>query len=79
MWSPVGSFKRAWRLWRVYRALRPLWKEGTMSAEMILRILRVIYVEILRPLVIQKVESSDAQWDDTVLALLDRMFGLEAR
>jgi len=48
-----------------------------MSADMILKILRVVYVEILRPLVAEKVESSDAQWDDTVLDILDKVFGVK--
>ena len=50
-----------------------------MSANLVLRILRIVYVDILRPLVFEKVQSSDPKWDDTLLLLLDRMFAPEEK
>jgi len=45
-----------------------------MSVNLVLRILQIVYVDILRPLVVEKVQSTDARWDDALLLMLDRMF-----
>jgi len=37
-------------------------------------IVKLVYKSILRPLVAEKVASSDAQWDDLVLRALDKLF-----
>ena len=80
MRSLVRKIKTVRVLWRIYRASSPLWEgKGRMSANLVLRILRIVYVDILRPLVFEKVQSSDPKWDDTLLLLLDRMFAPEEK
>jgi len=37
-------------------------------------LIKLAYATLLRPLVAEKVQSSDAQWDDIVLAVLDKIF-----
>lgn len=37
-------------------------------------LLKLAYAEILRPLVAEKVASTDAKWDDIVLKALDKLF-----
>jgi len=37
-------------------------------------LLKLAYGTILRPLVKEKVESTDAQWDDLLLKALDKLF-----
>ena len=41
----------------------PIWK-----------LIKLAYASILRPLVIEKVQSSEVQWDDFVLQMLDKLF-----
>jgi len=40
----------------------------------IFKLIKLAYVSILRPLVKEKVESSDTQFDDFLLAVLDKIF-----
>ena len=37
-------------------------------------IIKLVYKTVLRPLVKEKVESTDAKWDDFLLSALDRIF-----
>ncbi len=37
-------------------------------------LVKLAYSTLLRPLVAEKVQSSDAQWDDVVLSVLDKIF-----
>ena len=38
-------------------------------------VIKLVYRTILRPLVEDKVASSDAQWDDILLSVIDKVFG----
>lgn len=37
-------------------------------------LIKLVYKTILRPLVAEKVASTAAEWDDVLLAALDRLF-----
>ena len=43
----------------------------------VLSIIGIVYREIIRPLVVEKVQSSDVKWDDEVLEILDKLFDYE--
>ena len=40
----------------------------------IFRLIKIAYATILRPLVVEKVQSSPTQFDDLLLAILDKIF-----
>lgn len=40
----------------------------------VLAIIGIVYREIIRPLVVEKVQSSDPKWDDDLLEMLDKVF-----
>jgi hypothetical protein len=42
-------------------------------------IIKLVYSTVLRPLVEEKVKSTDAQWDDYLLTALDRIFGYDGK
>jgi len=46
-----------------------------MKASIILQVLSYIYTSFLRELVKDAINNPDKTWDDTVLELLDRLFG----
>jgi len=41
-------------------------------------IIKLVYRTVLRPLVAEKVASTDAQWDDFLLKGLDKLFDYDA-
>jgi hypothetical protein len=48
-----------------------------MKANIILEILSYVYSKFLRELVKDAINNPDKTWDDTVLELLDRLFGYD--
>ena len=40
----------------------------------IFKLIKIAYATILRPLVVEKVQSSTTQFDDLLLAILDKIF-----
>lgn len=38
------------------------------------KIIRLVYLDILRPLVVEKIQQSDTHIDDFVLSVLDKLF-----
>ena len=47
-----------------------------MRFEIAFKAARYIYKEVLRPLVLEKVKSSETQWDDYALAIVDKIFDI---
>jgi len=43
-------------------------------SKMVWNVVKMVYGTILRPLVEEKVAGTEAQWDDFVLGMLDRIF-----
>lgn len=37
-------------------------------------LIAIAYRQIIRPLVVEKVQSSDPKWDDFLLSMLDKLF-----
>ena len=46
-----------------------------MKAGIILKVLSYVYATFLRELVKDAIDNPNKEWDDTVLELLDRLFG----
>lgn len=46
-----------------------------MKVSIILKVISYVYAEFLRQLVKDAINDPNKQWDDTVLEILDRIFG----
>ena len=45
-----------------------------MNKNFIIDMLKVAYARVLRPLLLKAIDDPDEQWDDYVLAILDKIF-----
>lgn len=50
-----------------------------MQAKLILVILRQIYAEVLRDLLVKAVESTETEWDDQLLIVCDRLLDYRSK
>lgn len=50
---------------------------GNLKFFGILMIMKAAYVWVLRDLVKKAVEDPDSEWDETVMEIMDRLFGYE--
>lgn len=48
-----------------------------MNANLVLNVIRMIYVSMLRKALIQKVKDSESKVDDVVIEILDRLLKIE--
>lgn len=48
-----------------------------MGPKAIFTIIKLVYVQSLRKLVVDAVQSTDTEWDDFGLQLLDKLFGFD--
>ena len=48
-----------------------------MNANLVLNVIRMIYVSMLRKVLIQKVKDSESKVDDVVIEILDRLLKIE--
>lgn len=46
-----------------------------MKTNIVLEVLGVVYSKVIRDLLVKAINDPDKTWDDTLIALLDRVFG----